>query len=147
MARIIKFRGKRLDNGEWVYGSYVAHRTSVGADELRYLIICNEQMSDQHSVDLESVGQFTGLKDKNDTGCELYAGDLLKSNSPLGSFESDYSWRGIGVIVWDDRKAAWCLEWKDGRGSKMRPLLSDMISRYNRKVGNIYDNPDLLEPK
>lgn len=145
--REIKFRGKRLDNGEWVYGNYVAHRTNVGADELRHLIICNEKMSDQHSVDPKTLGEYTGLNGKNGKGEELYAGDILKGDSSLGAFENDYPRRNIGVIVWDDQKAVWCLEWQDGRGFKMRPLLHEMISRYNRKIGNVDENPDLLEAK
>ncbi len=93
------------------------------------------------------VMQFTGLQDKNGKGDELYAGDILKVDSPLGAFESDHPMRGIGVIVWGDHNAAWCLEWQNKTGMKMRPLLHDMILRYNHKIGTIYENPDLLEVK
>ncbi len=89
--------------------------------------------------------QYTGLKDMTAQAEELYAGDILKGDSPLGAFESDYPRRNIGVIVWHDQKAVWCLEWQDVREFKMRPLLHEMISRYNRKIGNIFENPDLLE--
>lgn len=88
--------------------------------------------------------QFTGFKDENGKGDELYAGDILKDDSPRGKFERKYPARGIGVIVWSDREAAWCLELQDSTGMKMRPLLHNMISKYNRKIGNVHQNPDLL---
>lgn len=58
--RIIKFRGKRIGNGEWVYGDLLQ-----GLENDSYIVISNENGVTKYEVAPETVGQFTGLYDKN----------------------------------------------------------------------------------
>lgn len=137
--REILFRGKRKDNGEWVKGYYYESRASgcfiltpkIKTRKKDGIII--EDAFDVYEVIPETVGQYTGLQDKN--GNRLFEGDISIIHSPnIGDDE------GYFVIVWDDESARFVL-----RGETLECDFDYLYSTNVEVIGNIHDNPELLE--
>ena len=139
MNREILFRGKRVDNGEWVYG-YLYQDGMIG---------CNIFQTKPHLaayiVDPSTVCQYTGLTDKN--GVKIFEGDVVRMHYffenyhpvTLGAFEDEseiickLSVTPLGVYF---------------ESANMTGYLCDYLEDPEEElevIGNIFDNPELLE--
>jgi hypothetical protein len=119
--REIKFRGKRKDTGEWVYGYFTRNDESG-----RCYITTQSKTGGAYpwEVDPATVGQYTGLKDKN--GREIYEGDIIFRPNEVGRIE--FSEDGSFLIRFPHHLARLNATWE--------PI---------EVIGNIHDNPELLE--
>lgn len=121
MKRVIKFRGKRIENGEWVFGD-LKHRECVPKS------ISPIQIG-ECAVVSETIGQFTGLLDKN--GKEIYEGDIVQCN------------KDICKLVYSDHYAGFAL---DKQGWAYLHFFGEAFSTEDCMViGTIHDNPELLK--
>lgn len=136
--REIKFQGKRLDNGEWVWGYYLETKmsgvyivwTTNDAKKTRDGIAIGDKLN-QCEVDPKTVGQYTGLKDKN--GREIYEGDIVREKGP-----PPFTFDNIHVVVF--RRGKFKLDKDETTG-----VSGNIIPKISEIIGNIYDNPELLE--
>ena len=135
--REILFRGKLLDNSEWAYGFIVK---MFGA----YHIIDKDDENTAYEVIPETVGQYTGLKDKN--GKRIWEGDILhiaKIADGLGGYYQPPLDYHVNVVVKFDL-CAWM--WETLCEDKRYISFPDAWCHYECEViGNITDNPELME--
>lgn len=127
--RTIKFRGYNAKNKEWLYGCYLINRGE------HFICPDGEQPHDKtwedFQIDPESVGQFTGLHDKN--GKEIYEGDIVHCS--FGHIGPEFT----GTVTYADGEYVIL----DVDEEYMLPR--DYGEKHIEVIGNIHNNPELMK--
>lgn len=139
MKREIKFRGKRQDNGEWVVGDLI-HKNNGDVAIRTYLNVWVDNSDDidaygeEFIINPATVGQYTGLKDKN--GKEVWEGDIVMVESRDEEYDAILAecpflvmFSDGGFCIAEDEESPW------GPISELESL---------EVIGNIHDHPELL---
>ena len=134
--RDILFRGKRMDNGEWIYGHFFSDgdvatiflpTVLIGASSGGWWIDDSFDL-----VYLETVGQYTGLTDKN--GKKIFEGDILRIT------ERGHTIDGGIVVFQNGYPGGWLIMDATYTSKCSLAMRTDV-----EVIGNIHDNPELLE--
>ena len=138
--REIEFRGKSKLTGKWVYGFYLKQDTyNMGSKNTKRdllikdagVIVQNSKCDSGTVIDKETIGQYTGLKDKNRK--EIYEGDIVK-------VFTNKKWR-IGKIIYEH--SGFTIDVTNNK--ELEYGRTGIIESLTEVIGNIHDNPELLE--
>ena len=126
MKREIKFRGKRIDNGEWAFGNLILDNHPK-IKKAFIQVNSEEDLFDRRSYEVipETVGEFTGLIDKN--GEEVYEGDIWQWDEDEDlSYTIDFCEGAFGAYTYGYYRQAG-------------------LFKFGEVAGNIHDNPKLIK--
>ena|SRR5690606_17817289 len=137
MNREILFRGKRKDNKGWVYGD-------LNQNDAHNRISILEHGCIIHAVDPETIGQFTGLLDKE--GNKIFEGDVIRSVHFKEGNKTHYLYH---IVKWDNRLSGWIAQNIDTHNGNFTDQGNPQIWVYIKNadfdiMGPIHDHPHLL---
>lgn len=138
--REILFRGKEVDKGEWVEGWY--EKTCYGHWPLAHSIIpaqdAEEGYLHHEKVDPETVGQYTGMNDRN--GQKIFEGDYIRAFLPASKAQREFTWPVMPVVY---SRGAFGLADNHGEVTPLRSFAQYVTFEV---VGNIHDGMKEVSP-
>lgn len=137
--REILFRGKRVDNGEWIEGYFLPGNERQSLHPCIFVYLPETQSFECFDIDIDTLGEYTGLTDKN--GTRIFEGDIVK----ITGFHTT----AIAAVKYgspSEKSTSWGWYFDDNHGHTYHLESQSFCRDYNAIIiGNIHDNPELLE--
>lgn len=135
--REILFRGKDALVDEWLYGDLIQStiENDEGDEEGVKFIVPFAETSTREILP-ETIGQFTGCRDKN--GTKIFEGDIVRH---IQKYEISGEVESTAVIIWNEAYSCWSVKYLNGRVTVFLGCEHSKIE----VISNVYDNPELLK--
>lgn len=148
MTREILFKAKRTDNGEWVEGYYVyCRKRHYILPLLNEAIGYDEREDEWIEIEPDTICLFTGLSDKN--GKKIWENDIVRYtfDYPSETATENGLKERISSVFWSEWRGSWSVYADERKGKGMNNDLFKYARNGNtvEVIGNIFDNPKLLE--
>ena len=129
MKREILYRGARMEDGKFVYGSLVfVKENDKSENELPHIVISyGPDTFDWFEVEPETVGQYTGIDDRE--GEKIFEGDVFKIGAEDNIYTVKFDY-GCFLAYEDDVQVG---------------ILAELATMFIKKIGNIHDNKELIK--
>lgn len=140
--REILFRAKGLYKDTWYYGNFVECKRNLTCE---IVDLDENEMNLSHYVRRETLGQYTGLKDRN--GKKIFGGDIVKLK------ELNYNYEWTAIIEFGNPNGEYCWGWNLKPITKSVECNTDIlcwvgmedVNVYCEVIGNVFDNPNLIK--
>lgn len=137
----VDFRGKDINTGDWIYGSYVADYTISDSYSSYIRPNYRQTVEEMYAIDLHTLGQFIGLYDRN--ADRIFEGDIVRCTS---STENS----AIYIIQYEEEQLSYVFKTSITKHAYMYSLFDLQQYELGENItfeilGNIYDNPELIE--
>ena len=133
--REILFRGKCLDDGEWIFGYYTG---PVGIYSSHEICDISDPIGSRIDVDPVTIGQYTGLTDKN--GTKIFEGDIVRAVLKASKSSLPFEWPAAPVVY---KGSSFGLAYKSNFGFVRLDGFAPTVTC--EVIGNVHDNPELME--
>lgn len=133
--REIEFRAKRISDGEWVHGNLFIS----DVDGKTHILCGSRRVTIEYEVEPETVGQYTGLKDKN--GNKIFEGDIVRFEA-YDDIGNEILYETFSII-WSNEYVSFLRKYRGAQDTELW-IVQEKPEEYE-VIGNIHDNPKLLE--
>lgn len=137
----ILFRGKRVDNGEWVYGDFYRKRGLTGIIWIVHDYMISTRDGMEYQVIPETIGQYTGLDDKN--GVKIFDGDIVENGETVVyANRRTERFVNVGIVSFDVKNGCMVIHNTNGTTKRFTKKTIDMCKI--KIIGNVTFNLELL---